>query len=935
MPAPPAPRRERVRVTAVQRLARPLCSSRGIEAAQDPAMPDLSTPRRAALTLCALTFALPAPGRAQEPAAAPTDFAALREQGASRSRYLQTQAPEAAADVPSGPDLAGFERNIRPILSRSCFECHGPEEDEGGVRLDEMDPDLFAGEDVDWWLDVLAVLTNGEMPPEDGPNLADEDRARVIDWLSLETQRASASRRANRTHSSFRRLTAYEYQHALQDLLGVTADFASALPPDPASEDGFRNSSETLHLAGSQLRTYLDTGRRALDLATVQGERPTALTWSVSMQSLAAGEWRSQDQQIAKAREKHGDDPAKAEEEAQKLLGRFRNPPGGTWFEEPESGRKARQPWGYNEARFAQKPSEQASEWPPASDHVAVVSPNSSLIVELGDRVADRGPLRVRFRASRSKADGRAPRVRLIFGWQASNDSRSLMEVSDEDIVIEALPDAPAVYTFEVPLSAIYPRNLVRGVNKLGDLPSPSEFIRLQHTGGGDNLLRIDHVEITSPAYAEWPPASHTRIFPERGADEDDRGYARRVFERFLPRAWRRAVGADEIEQKLALFDRVRPACGSLKDAIVEVLATALASPHFLYLATGDGSSDGDADTAPLSDAELATRLSVFLWCSVPDDELDALAAAGRLHDPEVLRTQVERMLADPRAERFAQQFVHQWLNLELLEFLQVDRKLYRNFDPALRRAMLAEPVEFFAELLRNDRSVLDVLHADFVVVNERLARHYGMEGVDGDEFRAMPLPEGAPRGGLLTQAGILAMNSNGEDSHPIKRAVWLLERILSDPPPPPPPAVPEIDLADPEIAKMTLKQRLEDHRNHAACMSCHAKIDPWGFAFENFDAVGAWRTEVRGQPVDASGTLFNGQSLDGVEGLKRFLLGDRQDQFVRSMVDKLATFALGRPLVFEDRAALERITAEVRRRGDGLATLMTVLVQSELFRSR
>ena len=248
---------------------------------------------------------------------------------------------------------------------------------------------------------------------------------------------------------------------------------------------------------------------------------------------------------------------------------------------------------------------------------------------------------------------------------------------------------------------------------------------------------------------------------------------------------------------------------------------------------------------------------------------------------------------------------------------------------------MLAEPVEFLAELLRNDRSVLDVLHADFVVVNERLARHYGMEGVHGDELRAMPLPEGTPRGGLLTQAGILAMNSNGEDSHPIKRAVWLLERILNDPPPPPPPAVPEIDLADPEIAKMTLKQRLEDHRNHAACMSCHAKIDPWGFAFENFDAVGAWRSEVRGQPVDASGTLFNGQSLDGVEGLKRFLLGDRQDQFVRSMVDKLATFALGRPLVFEDRAALERITAEVRQRGDGLATLITVLVQSELFRSR
>jgi mono/diheme cytochrome c family protein len=897
-----------------------------------PLMLDTTTLRRIAAVLCAGTLSLPAQSEIQD---APSSLDEIRRQGAQKSRYLAPEAGMPEPDAASGPDLEGFARDIEPILRRSCYECHGPDEDEGGVRLDEMDPDFFAGEDVDWWLDVLAVLTNGEMPPTDGLKLADEDRARVIDWLSLETQRASTNRRASRAHSSFRRLTRYEYDYALQDLLGVSYDFAADLPPDPASEDGFRNSSETLHIAGSQLRTYLDAGRRALELATVTGDRPTPLQWSVSMRDLATREWNGQDQQLDKVRKQHEGDLAKAQEEVDKLLARFRNPPGGTWFEDAASGRKARQSWGYNGASYARKPSEELVDLPAPSDHVAVVTPNSSLIVELGDRVPERGPLRVRFRASRADGDGRAPRVRLMFGWQASNDSRSLIEVSEEDVVVDAPPDAPAVYTFEVPISRIYPRNLVRGVNKLGDLPSPSEYIRLAHTGGTSSPVRIDHVEITAPAYDTWPPASHTRIFPDRKPNEGEQKYARRVLEGFLPRAWRRSVTKQEITQKLALFRRVRAECESLQEALAEVLATTLASPNFLYVTASDRKEGQAEGAAPLTDAELATRLAVFLWCSVPDDELLALAAEERLHEPEVLAAQVARMRADPRARRFAHHFVHQWLNLELLEFLQVDRKLYRNFDAKLKAAMLAEPVAFFDELLRADRSVLDVVHADFAVVNERLAAHYGFEGVEGDDFRVVPVPANAPRGGLLTQAGILAMNSNGEDSHPIKRAVWLMERILNDPPPPPPPAVPEIDLADPEIAKMTLKQRLEDHRNHAACMSCHSKIDPWGFAFENFDAVGAWRSEVRGQPVDASGTLFNGQTLDGVDGLKRFLLGDRQDQFVRGMVEKLATFALGRPLVFEDRAALDRITAEVRRNGDGLATIVTTLVQSDLFRSR
>jgi hypothetical protein len=248
---------------------------------------------------------------------------------------------------------------------------------------------------------------------------------------------------------------------------------------------------------------------------------------------------------------------------------------------------------------------------------------------------------------------------------------------------------------------------------------------------------------------------------------------------------------------------------------------------------------------------------------------------------------------------------------------------------------MQTEPIEFFREVLNTNNSVLDLLHADYTMVNQRLARHYGLPEVAGSEFRRVSLPPELHRGGLLTQAGLLAMNSDGLDSHPLKRGIWLLERILNDPPPPPPPAVPRIDLADPEILKLSLKQRLENHRSQPACYSCHARIDPWGIAFEQFDAVGSWRTSVRGKPVDAAAELWNKTTLDGADGLKTYLLEQRQDQFITALVSRLATYGLGRPLRFSDAAQIEHIASQLRAEGDGLATLIELLASSDLFQSR
>lgn len=855
----------------------------------------------------------------------------LKAAGALRSTYRKHQPRSVATETPQ-PRIAEFRKDVQPILKRHCVQCHGPETREGNIRIDTLDPDLLHGEDVNWWLEVLAVLSNGEMPPADEALLADDDRSKVVEWLSSEIQVASAVRRAEQGHSSFRRMTRYEYNYALQDLLGLPYDFAKDLPPEAHSADGFQNSSEMLHMSAIQFAAYRELSRNALKRATVWGKRPELIYWGVSMQAASAREWAKQDEQLKKIREKHKDDPEKLKQELERQTARFRARPNGAHYKHLATGRSARASWAYPEAKYAWRPTKTLPDVPEAFDHVAVIPPGQKLIVELGDTIPEEGTLRVRIRASRvSIENNRIPSLQLEFGWQASNDSHASVRVSQRDLAIDATPDEPKFYQWNIPLSEVYPRNGVRKISKMGDLPSPSEYVKFVNSSVSPGDVQIDYVEVTAPVYEQWPPASHTRIFIDSENKTDETVYAREVLTSFMSRAWRRRVTTAEIDQKLALFTKILPECDDFQEAMIEVLATVLSSPKFLYLIH----SDQKEPQQSLSHDELATRLSMFLWCSTPDGELMKLAREGQLISREVLIGQVERMLADARSRRFSKHFVRQWLGMQLLDYLKVDRKTYPRFEPSLKEAMQREPVAFFHEVLQNNHSVLDFLHADYTMANERLAQHYGLSNVHGNDFRRVKLEPQHRRGGLLTQAGLLAMNSDGNDSHPLKRGIWMLESLLNDPPPAPPAAVPEIDLADPEIAKLTLKQRIENHRNQAACMSCHMKIDPWGIAFENFDAVGGWRTQIQGKPVDSTSVLFNKQKLDGMDGLKRFLLENRQDQFARAMVHKTATYALGRPLVFGDRSSIDRITADLRKQGDGLATMITLVVTSDLFQSR
>lgn len=842
----------------------------------------------------------------------PVSLEAAREQGRVKSRFLkETKAPVKTNDAIPKADVAYFQKSVMPILKKSCMNCHGPKKSEGRLRIDTLNPDLLTGPDVERWREIYNAVSNSEMPPADEPGyaLANNDRASMVDWLSDELNKASLVRRNTKDHSSFRRLTKYEYDYALQDLLGLSYSLANRLPPESVTEDGFKNSSELLQISTMQFEAYRDIALRALKRATVSGDRrPEAVTYQISMrQELEKATAKKDSKEAVKGKKN-----AKTSKNQQQLL-------------DQQTGESIPFP----AVKFAPKPNAVAGQTPDVSPVVLLLPSSSELKLDLDRFLPDEGNMRVRVRVGRSTMNPEEfASLRLMLSAHTSNDANFSQVISQRDIPVTASAENPEFINFDVQLSDIQ-RNPFRKLTTT--FPRRDEFLHIQNIsnafkGGEERLhLVIDYIEISAPYFEQWPPKTHTNIFIESANKGDEQVYGREVLTRFLRNVWRRPATSREVDQFMALFAKYRPGFSTFEDAMVEVLATALATPEFLYLT--QRVSNDKSKSATISELELASRLAVFLWSSIPDDELLKLAEQGRLRQPDVLSGQVKRMLADPRSRRFSQNFVEQWLGLDGLNSVT-------HIPPQLRDSIQEEPIAFFDEVLRQNRSIMDFIHSDYAVVNENLAAHYGLPKIYGPHFRKVPITAQSNRGGILTDAAMLAMNSDGKDSNPLKRGVWMLKRILHDPPPPPPPNVPEVDLTNPEILKMTLKERIVDHRNKAACISCHAKIDPWGIAFENYDALGIFRTSIKNKPVDATSELFNHQTLAGIDGVKRYLLLERQDQFARAMVHKLTAYALGRPLSFGDRADIDNLTAQLRRHDDKLGELIPLIINSNIFNS-
>jgi len=428
----------------------------------------------------------------------------------------------------------------------------------------------------------------------------------------------------------------------------------------------------------------------------------------------------------------------------------------------------------------------------------------------------------------------------------------------------------------------------------------------------------------------EQAPAERLFLF-KPGPLTSKRGAAARTLEHFTMRAFRRPLEPEERRGLLHRYDQAVRTGKSHEEAIKQVLRGILISPNFLFRAEAERAAD---KPYPITDYELASRLAYFFWSSMPDEELFRVAARGRLREPKTLEAQVRRMIHDPKAASFAESFASQWLGVRnLTTTAQPDPRRFPSYTPALRDAMYREPVEFFLALLREDRSLLDLLQADYTFLNEELARHYGITNIVGPELRRVPLTD-PNRGGVVTMAGVLTITSYPLRTSPVLRGKWVLEEILGTPPPPPPPMVKGLPPDDAPKESRTFRQQLEAHRQKPECAACHQRMDPLGFGLENFDAIGRWRTEIGNQPVDASGTLVTGERFTGPAELKRLLL-EAKRQFVRNLTEKMLAYALGRGLERYDFPTVKRLSETVLEHECRSSVLLTEIVKSYPFQYR
>jgi mono/diheme cytochrome c family protein len=448
----------------------------------------------------------------------------------------------------------------------------------------------------------------------------------------------------------------------------------------------------------------------------------------------------------------------------------------------------------------------------------------------------------------------------------------------------------------------------------------------------GGAVLGVVSVEVEGPLAVtpERMPVSYRKVmiaYPSAKVTKKEA--ADKVIRNFATRAYRRPVRDDEVKRLLKIWAQADEAGDSFDKSVHFTLQAVLTSPHFLFRVELDPQPGEPNGVHTLNEFELATRLSYFLWSSMPDDELFALAAKGELR--KALDAQIKRMLKDPKSHALVDNFAGQWLQLRLLYAHTPNAELFPAWDESLRIAMIRETELFFEHIMREDRSLLEFLDADYTFVNERLAQHYGLKAVKGDQFRRISLT-GDQRGGLLTQASVLTITSYPDRTSPVQRGKWVLETLLGTPPPPPPPGV--ISLAEQKELKGTLRQRMEQHRVNPVCASCHQRMDPIGFGLENFDAIGRWRTSDGKEPIDSSGTLPTGKAFKGVKELKE-LLKAQPKLFGRCIADRMMTYALGRGLDGSDRCVINDIATVLEKNSYRFSTLILEIAKSDPFQKR
>lgn len=801
-----------------------------------------------------------------------------------------------------------FESTVRPFLNTWCVSCHGPEDQSGDRRFDRVAVSLQDSNDLAQWQDIVDQLNLGEMPPPDERQPSAEQRKIVVQWLQKRISDFHQSRSGARDRAALRRLNSREYRNTVRDLLRINTtlfDPTESFPRDQTVEH-LDNVGDTLVTSGYLLQQYL----RAADLAVTKAvsplKRPTAKTWT--------------------------------------FTDNFR--------QQPEIDQVHRKTTEYRHITLYDVVGADKHEGAYAAIH------------DFASGVPHDGWYEIQFRAVGVNRQhpydvdfvGTDPQEPLRLGIRPGLAQAGPLHKPQpiEPLLADiALDDEDAQYTVKVWLDAGFtPRFTFRNglmdvrnmwgrlVKKYRDqFPKPKRPGIVEHRFNAIKYgklpqIHVDDIRIRGPLLEEWPTASQRAVFgPQAAMILESRQMSRQQMEdqlqRFLPRAYRRPVTVAERQRVLQVIDDRRQQGRSDIDAWCDGIRMVLCSPGFLYLEqpTEDGPSP----------ALVASRLSYFLWSSMPDDELlrtagviesAGAADANRVWTKQRVEQEVDRMLDDPKADAFLTGFLGSWLTLRDFGSQPPDRDQFaKYYHHDLGTAMLEETRMFADSLLKDDLSVLQFLNADYTFVNRRLAEHYGLPKPAGGGFHRVALSDDR-RGGLLGQASVLTVSANGIDTSPVVRGVWLLENLLGTPPSPPPP---DIEPLDPDIrGAKTIRDQLKKHRTSDSCNECHRRIDPLGFALENFDAVGRWRENYdRRQAIDASGELPNGGQFQDVRSFKRLLL-NQKTLFVRALTSKLLSYAAGRRMLVTDRPRIDELTTELADRGHGFRTLVKLAATSE-----
>jgi Protein of unknown function (DUF1592)/Protein of unknown function (DUF1588)/Protein of unknown function (DUF1585)/Protein of unknown function (DUF1587)/Protein of unknown function (DUF1595)/Planctomycete cytochrome C len=890
-------------------------------------------------------------------------------------------ARQAGAAEPTAPDMA--------FISDHCTDCHNAEDKKGRLDLTGLTFDPKDAANLAVWVKVHDRVAAGEMPPRSRPRPDAAGQKVFVEGVAQSIVAAERAALAGEGRATLRRLNRHEYENALRDLLGVPwAQVANRLPEDGEAHR-FNKSGEALDVSYLTMERFLDSANHALRLATATGlERPAKTTRKLyARDEPSLRNWwprengtlpdrlsfpvlDSHAQPDVRAGRAPATSPATREREAVgKVSSIFSDAGGYSWngWRAPAAARYKLRVAGYTvwvagggvarwfyEGQGAQKaPVYHTLLWHrPNLDEVYPGKRNEPIGVYASGGGQTRPVGAVDFTPKPTVSE---IEVFLLPGEVIRTDGSRLFRTrvngTDEQYVNPlATEDGMPGYAVQwVEIEGPFFDDPVGGAgyrllfDRLKLVPSKSARTSVPLEIGPD------------PAAGRGPrggPGGFGRVAIREAPYEVESAVPRedavRLLRAFLKRAYRRPVAEADVKRFLALYDDQFNKGHGFTRSLLSAYSAILASPGFVFV---------EEEPGRLDDQALATRLALFLWNSIPDDTLRALADRGELGKPEVLRAQTERMLDDPKSRRFVEAFTDYWLDLRKIDDTSPSSTLYNDYelDDPLKLAAVEETRLFFAELLRADLPARNIVNSDFTFLNERLADHYGIRGVSGVAFRKVKLPADSVRGGLMTQASVLKVTANGTTTSPVLRGHWITERILGLETPPPPPTV---EAVEPDIrGAVTIRQQLDKHRANASCASCHRKMDPPGFALESFDVMGGYRDRYRavsekvppvkgygmnGQafqfhlalPVDSAGELPDGRPFQDVRELKKLLVRD-EVPIARNLARQLTVFATGAPMRFSDRDEVEKILAAAKGSGYGVRSIVHALVESELFRNK